>query len=239
MPPKCSRDPYRKQWWPWDQQSRNQLLAFLLWLTSKYRWHLQTYMRAVSLLDRAAMHALRPTHVPTLEYHRFLLALAAMSLAYKFEEGCPTECRWVPQQAGYAEVAAGSLWKHLVPDFNACLQASPPLTACQASNAEAALMNALDWDLHYDTPLHAALRVVDTRHHRQLFSLHLLLRTLTFLTVPQLDTLGLVQQLLAGQTAHPDLGHLRAWLALPLPHPVLRMERHYLRLHFPCLFASQ
>ena len=26
---------------------------------------------------------------------------------------------------------------------------------------------------------------------------------------------------------------------VPLPHPVLRMERHYLRQHFPCLFGSQ
>ena len=100
----CPRDPYDKRWWPWDQQSRNHLLAFLLWLTSKYRWHLQTYLRAVSLLDRAAMHMLRPQDVPTLEYHRFLLGLAALSVAYKFEEGCPTECRWVPGAQGHAEV---------------------------------------------------------------------------------------------------------------------------------------
>jgi hypothetical protein len=235
---KCSRDPYAHRWWPWDQQSRNQVLAFLLWLTSKYRWHLQTYMRAVSLLDRAAMRSLRPAHVPTLEYHRFLLALAAMSLAYKFEEGCPTECRWVPHQGGYKKVGAGQLWQDLVPDFNACVGLAPALTSRVASNAEAALMAVLGWDLHYDTPLHVALATVDTTNHRQLFGLHLLLRTLTFLTVPGLDAVGLARQLLAGTADHPDVPHLRAWLALPLPHPALRMERHYLRQHFPGLFGS-
>ena len=68
--------------------------------------------------------------------------------------------------------------------------------------------------------------------------LHLLLRTLTFLVVPALDTPGLVQQLLAGSYTHRDVPFLRAWLDLPLPHPVLRLDRDYLRQYFPGLFSG-
>ena len=227
-----------EHWWPWGQQSRNQLLAFMLWLTSKYRWSQHTYMRGVALLDRVARTSLRPPHLPSLEYHSFLLALAAMSLACKFEEGRPTESCWVPQPDGrLVELASGKWWACLVADFNACLQMQPPLTCREARAAELRLAHDLQWQLHDKTVLEKALERIDTDDHGKLFALQLLLRTCTFLTTPRLDAVGLAEQLLAGQTAHPGVDALRCWLALPLPHPVLALERQSLQQSFPCLFV--
>ena len=232
-------DAHSGQWWPWGQHSRNQLLAFMLWLTSKYRWHLNTYMRAVGLLDRVARTSLKPAHVPSLEYHRFLLALAAMSLAYKFEEGCPTECRWVPHADGrYAPVPSGSLWRSLVPDFNTVVALAPALTDREASNAEARLAAALDWRLQFATPLQELLRHVDVHHHGVLFAAQLLVRSCTFLTAPDVDVVGLARQLLAGRTDHPHVVHLRRWAMQAVAHPVLADEREHLRQCFPCVFTA-
>lgn len=227
-----------EHWWPWGQHSRNHLLAFMLWLTSKYRWHQHTYMRGVALLDRVARTSLRPPHLPSLEYHSFLLALAAMSLACKFEEGRPTESCWVQQPDGrLAELPSGKWWGSLVADFNACLQMHPPLTCREARAAEMRLANALQWKLHGNTTLETALARIDTADHGKLFALQLLLRTCTFLIAPHVDAVGLAEQLLTGKTDHPDVELLRAWLASPLPHPVLALERRAMRQSFPCLFV--
>ena len=78
---------------------------------------------------------LRPHHVPTLEYHRF--RLAALSVAYKYEEGCPTRTAtsmsilvgcgltWCPTSmrvpAGYSS-ADGPICRGCADEWQVCMK---------------------------------------------------------------------------------------------------------------------
>ena len=233
----CSRDPYTcDKWWPWDQACRNRLIAFMLWVVSKYCWHHRTFLRAVSLLDRVVTSL--PCSSPSPEYHRALLGATALSVAYKFEEGRPTDERWAPQANGvYTSKSPLDVWVDLAHDVNTCFRLTPAVTAACGGKAELALLRELAWDLHYELPLHALLREVPTENHRDLFRVYLLLRTASFLTAPRLDVVGLVRYLLAGNYGHPDVSILRQWLATTAPHPTMQLDRCYLRQDFPRLYV--
>ena len=155
----CSQIPSWRPW-PWDQLSRNTLLGYMLWLTSRFRMSERALDLGVSVLDRCAAcpACARPASRPE-SSHRYLLATTCLFVAFKFDDG--VECRNIPEQGlKYDKVEPTRVWRHAMAAFNALPAGRPATTVAELCKYERNVMAAVQYRLFVPTPrdaVHAAL----------------------------------------------------------------------------------
>ena len=104
--------------WPWDQGSRNTLLGYMMWLTSRYRMSHATLIRGIDVLDRCAAPSRRFGLRRDPSAHRYLLGTACLFVAFKFDDG--VECRCIPEQGlPFERVEPTRVWRHAAETYNA------------------------------------------------------------------------------------------------------------------------
>ena len=157
----CSHIPPWRPW-PWDQLSRNTLLGYMLWLTSRYRMSERALDLGVSVLDRCAAcpGCVRATGGGRPDSsHRYLLATTCLFVAFKFDDG--VECRCIPEQGlKYDKVEPTRVWRHAMEAFNALPAGRPATTVEELCRYERTVMRAIQYRLFVSTPrdaVHAAL----------------------------------------------------------------------------------